>query len=110
MLRPQDAVSTFISAKLSSHTLQLLKLLKWYRLYRMGDEEVRAAFVADLNRIIQKEEIYDAYRFNHVSLRSLVTESLGNTVAPERRAQINRLLLEDAFPTALSRASDRHIK
>jgi len=67
-------------------------------------EQRQSVLVGDLNKILQGKSIYDAQRFAAVSLsekaRGLITQELEG----DKLTLLNRLLLEDAYPTAITKS------
>jgi hypothetical protein len=59
------------------------------------------SIIADLNKIISAEGLYEASRFSGVTLRP-ETEFLIGSNSSVTLPRLNRLLLEDAFPGAIS--------
>jgi len=68
-------------------------------------EAVEATLIRSLNAIMAKASIYDEERFRNVSLRPETKEILkGKSVQMgEETIRLNRLLLEDVYPTGLTR-------
>lgn len=98
---PADRLASHLASQLTNSTRALLAA------YSGGpDRALREALVGDLNRLIQGPSLYDPDRFAGVRL-SAATQALLNepSLKPTEVARLNRLLLEDAFPTALARPS-----
>ena len=103
-----DAVAAFVSENLSPKSTALLAE---YKGGAADSAPLRASLLHDLNRIIrqelnkddQKPALYDAPRFSGVTLsektRQLVAENPEKDIA---RMRLNRLLLQDAFPKAVT--------
>ncbi len=90
--QPADSVSQFVSSRLSDKGRQSLQ-----------DPSVSITnLVGDLNALIRGGSIYDAQRFEGVSLSSESRRLLTQNVRSEALAYLNRLLLEDAFPKELA--------
>lgn len=98
---PQDRLASHLSAQLTNSTLKLLAA------YSGGpDPALRRALVEDLNRMIRGPSIYEPDRFAGVTLSAATRALLDrDSLQPAEVARLNRLLLEDAFPTALARPS-----
>ncbi len=66
--------------------------------------ELEILLVSSFNQLITTAEIYDRERFKSVSLRSETKELLNSTtLRGEERTELNRLLLEDAYFSDLSK-------
>lgn len=103
-----DSVATFVATNLSAKATTQLAA---YNGVGSDATALRAVLVPDLNRIIHQElnkadmkpALYDVQRFNGVTLsektRQLITENPQNDNA---RLRLNRLLLQDAFPKAIT--------
>jgi len=109
LYEPKDALSTFIYQNLSDSTRQSLK---------QGGEATRAALAQDLDKLIHGPVIYDKERFAGVQLEPSTRELLqlsqkeaektNKTVDEQRTAaatslQLNRALLEDAYPNEVNK-------
>lgn len=102
ILEQGDPISVWIWAKLDPSSRTTLELL------RNGSETTelqKKAMAKDFNRLMAEPDIYDATRFAEVELRSETERLLRNGVLQneEKKLYLTRLLLEDAYPTALSR-------
>jgi len=98
--QPADAVSTYLKSQLSAATLTALEN------YQGSSSDLRllqTALVADFNRIIDGQSIYDIQRFAGVALRPLPQELLARLSQTDALVHFNRLLLEDAYPREISR-------
>jgi fucose permease len=103
-----DAVAVFLSDQLSTNTLALLAE---YKGAASDPKLLQSALLKDLNRIMRQEinkkdgkpPLYETQRFSGVALsqktQQLVSE---NPTKDNARLRQNRLLLQDAFPTALA--------
>ncbi len=69
-------------------------------------EDLRKAIVDDLNTVLRGEILFDEARFAGVSISEEAKKMLASEPAGDDRIQLNRYLLSDAFPDALSRAPD----
>jgi len=95
--QPVDAVSTFLSAKLSHASQQALADYAGSG----EDARLRAVLVRDINAVIQGDSIYGPQRFAAVALSAAV-QALLQEQSPEV-VRLNRLLLEDAYPAEIAR-------
>lgn len=66
---------------------------------------VMSALVKQLNQVISGPSIYDKARFSNIALRSEAEELLKQNLRAQELARLNKLLLEDAYPTQLARAA-----
>lgn len=96
-----DLLASYLAAHLTNSTQTLLAGYSGGR-----DPALRKALVEDLNRLIRGASLYEPDRFAGVTL-SPATRALLQQPSLEAAdvARLNRLLLEDAFPTALTRPS-----
>jgi hypothetical protein len=97
---PSDEVSIYINSTLSASTLQQLAD------YVDGVSDpfvMKISLIEDLNSLLEGPSIYEAQRFEGVTLRPETRVLLD--VSPEGRdlIRLNRLLLEDAYPLELER-------
>jgi hypothetical protein len=103
---PPDAVSAWLQTSLTPATRQALAA------YAPGSSDpapVEKAVATDLNDLIRSNSIYTAQRFGTVNLRPETRHLLVEAGSTEPGAgrpvwevrQLNRLLLEDAFPGEL---------
>jgi hypothetical protein len=98
--RPADAISNYLKERLSPATLTALAK------YQGSDSDpipLQKALVNDLNRIIRSHSMYDAQRFDGVSLRSESKILLAQNPPGDALQHLNRLLLEDAYPLDILR-------
>jgi hypothetical protein len=93
-----DAVSAFLRGQLQDSTKADLAT---YSASSANAKAVVAALVKDLNPVISGPSIYDPAHFRGVVLRP-ETEQLLKSKAGG--ARLNKLLLEDAYPTELARS------
>ena len=94
--QPTDAVSRFVSGRLSARTRQVLA-------GEAGSGPwAPDGLVADLNGIIRDVSIFDEQRFAGVSLSSQTRDLLAKKPKSEALAYLNRLLLEDAYPQEIA--------
>src|SRR5262249_22306332 len=67
-------------------------------------KQATAALVADLNAILLGPSIYDPTRFAGVEVLKSTDDLRLTSPTGERLIRLNRLLLEDAYPTLISRS------
>ena len=97
MKPPADAVSKFISGHFSPATQQALASYAG-----SGDDALlQTVLVLDLNRLIRGDSIYDPQRFAPVTLSAAAQTLLQQHPQDEALVRLNRLLLEDAYPTEI---------
>jgi signal peptidase I len=93
-LRQQsDPVSAYLWTRVSEPTRQALA----GRTPGVTAQALADALVADLNRVIAGEPIYDAQRFAGIALSQDTQTRLARNPTGLGRARLNRLLLQDAF-------------
>ncbi len=63
------------------------------------------ALLEDIANIIQTKTIYDSTRFGNIRLRNETLQLLTSNPSGDELQRLNRLLLEDAYPTAIRRQS-----
>jgi len=95
---PADGVSSYLASQLAPETHVLLGG------YTGGkDDWLKRALAADLERIVHSGSLYQAQRFTNVSL----SPKLMRLLKPQRQGldlvRLNRKLLLEAYPEALSR-------
>ena len=96
-----DGVSEFITSHLSPSTQELL-----YAYAGGTDPALQAALAADLSQIITTGAIHDPGVFAGVELRLLTQSMLSQAPVGLDLVHLNRLLIEDAYPTELTRKQD----
>jgi hypothetical protein len=98
----QDGVSMFLRGKLE----ELVRAdLAGYAPSNANAKALGAALVKDLNQIIAGPPIYDKARFSQVALRPETQELLGQNVTGLQLARLNKMLIEDAYPTELAKSA-----
>ncbi len=98
--QPSRAVDTWLAAQLSSETKAALETYEGQGSDLMP---LKMALVRDLNGILSGSSVYDAERFEEVTLRSETEELLWQDPQGDDLVRLNRLLIEDAYPLELSR-------
>jgi len=101
LARQTNQVSSFLWRQFS--TPEQLRLWK-YEPSAASSKEVPEVVVRELNNLIEGPCLYDRARFQGVSLRSETINLLKENPTGQSLAHLNRLLLEDAYPSELSRS------
>jgi cytochrome oxidase Cu insertion factor (SCO1/SenC/PrrC family) len=95
-----DAVSLYLWARLSENTRGSLKRYAT----DPQDHMLRGALAQELDSLLQREPIYEFTRFRRVRLSQSTSELLDQSLETGRwDGNLNRLLLADAYPRAISR-------
>jgi PiT family inorganic phosphate transporter len=102
---PAEPVSRYLSEQFSPATRQLLA---GYLPGSPPSQELQTALVNDFNRIITSPALYSAERFAAIALepQTLARAAEAAGLKPEKLANLNRTLLEDAFPSELDSGQD----
>jgi hypothetical protein len=96
-LRAATPVAEHLLSRLSEETQDLLSN------YEDGaDADLKEALVTDLNAVLCGPPLYEKNRFEQVDLGPETVELLEYAPEGEELRRLNRLLLQDAFPTELS--------
>jgi len=101
--RQLDPVSAFLWQHLPDEQQQQIKD---YKSANPGANQVQQLVVQTLNAVIAGPPIWDPERFNGVKLQPETIRLLKEAPAGPR-SRLNRLLLEDAYPSELSRNHSR---
>jgi signal transduction histidine kinase len=100
-LRAQrDPVSKYVWTRLPETTRQEVQA---YNGSGTASNALQASLVTDLNKLIRGESIYEQARFAGVGLSQETKALLSEDVEGERLARLNRLLLEDSYPSEIVR-------
>lgn len=94
----QDPVSKFLSPRLPQTAI------RFARDPRRATETRQDELAKSLNEILKAELIYDKRRFAHVHLRPETRRRLKLRPIGVERISLNRLLLEDAFPSEIRKS------
>ena len=94
-----DPVSDFIDAHLSPTTIEALNR---YRDGSLGAPAFRVALAQDLNSLVSRQTIYSPARFRGIRLQESTRQLLSEDAASRDEPRLNRLLLADAYPGALT--------
>jgi hypothetical protein len=99
--RKPDPVSAFLAGQLS----EPIPVESAAHPPSTGDAgPLKEAMVSDLNKIITGAPLYAPARFKNVTLRPGTQALLGYEVHGRELVQLNRLLLEDAYPSELAKS------
>jgi uncharacterized membrane protein (DUF2068 family) len=101
--RQLDPVSAFLWLKLPA---QEQAMLTSYKPSAPGSNQTQEIVVRALNEVVGQSSIWDPERFNGIKLQP-ETIKLMHEGPVASRSRLNRLLLEDAYPAALSRNHSR---
>ncbi|NUM35359.1 MAG: hypothetical protein HUU50_12485 [Candidatus Brocadiae bacterium] len=93
--KSNDSLSLFVKNKLSSKTQQKLNQNE-----QIGEESL----VKEMNEIIKVESIYDKDRFENIKLSNETKQLLDQNHTGDKLIQLNRLLLEDAYPQEIAKS------
>lgn len=91
-----DAVSRYLRDQASPGTVQ--RLIEYAEAGGSVPEPLVRALLADLNRRLTDEALYDKERFVGVSLSEEILRLLASSPQGDARIRLNRLLLEAAYP------------
>jgi hypothetical protein len=102
---PTNAISWFIRTNLSGSTLVALTN---YMINGNNATTLSSGLISDLNsaNIVDRSSIYDASRFAGVSLRPETQTNLNFGLPALGHSLINRQLIEDSYPTELTRQTN----
>jgi tetratricopeptide (TPR) repeat protein len=93
----QDPFSRWLFQKLSKPTRDLIT--------SKGDEnQLRAALVGDLNRLLEAGPIYDPSRFAKLKLPDYLQQFVAQNPQSDTRIRLNRLLFEAAYPDEIAKS------
>jgi ACS family hexuronate transporter-like MFS transporter len=97
-LKGSDAVTTYIKSNLSPATLSALQSDP-----EGGTPALQTNLVHDLNALINGGSMYEPGRFASVTLRPGTQQLLAQNPSRDALPHFNRLLIDDAYPRAISR-------
>lgn len=100
----QNAVAAYVNTRLDGATLSALSSVASSN--QADDKATRSALTKALNKIVASPLIYDKSRFHGVHLQSEARRLLHQTPQGKQLAELNRMLLVDAFPADLASPSD----
>jgi hypothetical protein len=97
----QDAVSAYLRGRLDD---PVKASLATYSATSADAKAAMAALIKDLNQIVTGATVYDPARFSKTTLRPETAQLLAQNPQGYRLARLNKLLLEDAYPTLLAKS------
>jgi len=92
---PADPLSQYLASNLSKETAGMLG---------KNDSEAKRALAKDLNRILEKELIYDTNRFAGIQLSARTQRFIRQNPQSHTRIRLNRILLEEAYPNIIGKS------
>lgn len=95
-----DPVSAAIRPRMEQKTLEMLSA--WDGASQPGDEII-GALVNDLNALIKSPGLFDTKVIEGLKLRARTRRAVELGAAGEQSAQVNRWLLEDAYPDEITK-------
>lgn len=98
---PRDPMSRHLRDRHSEEAKQLLDEL---RALESPSEEHQEALVDELNGLLEGESLYDKRRFESVTLSESTLKLVNQDLEGRNLIRLNRLLLEQAYPEALSKS------
>ena len=98
----QDALTVFLRSRLQDSTKADLAS---YSAASSNAKAVLSALMKDLNQVISGPSIYDPARFSNIVLRSGTEQLLKQNPRGQQLARLNKLLLEDAYPSELAKSA-----
>lgn len=96
----RDPVSAFLIEQMDTATVGVLMQ---YQDYDRDAKKLRSALTRGLNQALAQLNLSDFQRFPNIKLRTETQLILKRQPQGRRRLQLNRLLLEDAYPAELAR-------
>jgi hypothetical protein len=99
--QPTNAVLAYIKSACSEQTLS--ELARWNENAFAETVKLDAYLRADINKIINGPLLYDSQRFAGIELRPKERDLIADGVRTNDCPLLNRLLLEDALPSEISR-------
>jgi hypothetical protein len=104
LIKKSDPVSAFINERLDSKTKASLNEYFSAKKKSLEQEQVLLTdLAADFNKITAEKSIYDEKLFHNVKFRPETDDLRKTDPSGQKLVQLNRLLLEDAYPIELSR-------
>lgn len=98
-----DPVSSYLRTRLRQSTLT--QLITWQG-FGVIPRTLQDLLIEELNAVVVGPSIWESSRFAACKLRSETHEFIARNPIGDARIRLNRLLLEDAFPTELRRIND----
>jgi hypothetical protein len=103
IIAKQNNVSAFVNGQLEDATRSTLST--FVASNQSDDKATRSALTKALNKIVASPLIYDSARFHGIHLRQETGKLLHHNPQGKQLAQLNRMLLVDAFPSDLASPS-----
>lgn len=100
LVQKSDPISIFVRRQLSERVVQEIANFKDFETEK---DIVSAALATDLSKLLNREDFYDKERFRNIRLRWQTRALMQQDPSGSRLAQLNRMLLEDAYPRELKR-------
>jgi thioredoxin-like negative regulator of GroEL len=91
----EDPLSQYLASHLSQETRGMLG---------KNDATAKRALAKDLNRILEKELLYDTNRFAGIQLSERTQRFLRQNPQSHTRIRLNRILLEEAYPNIIAKS------
>jgi hypothetical protein len=104
--RRSDPVSVYLMAQFSPSARAAVSRFAAASLPSVEFEDI---IVQQLNKAVLGDSIYEEHRFSGVTLSQETKNLLGLKLERGGLTRLNRLLLEDAFPTAICRTPRRYV-
>jgi single-stranded-DNA-specific exonuclease len=95
-----DPISVHVRSLLDLRTVEEMED---YETYDEDAERLSAVLAANLNKILLLPDLYDRERFKKIKLSWQTRTVLKQNPSGQGRVQLNRMLLEDAYPRELQR-------
>jgi predicted phage baseplate assembly protein len=100
LIDPSNNLSNYLVPQFSAYTRQLL--VEHFRSKGPVTESLKAALIKELNNIIEGECIYQQKRFDGIVLTEATQALLQKNPQGDALVQLNRWLLEDAYPKGIA--------
>jgi len=98
-----DPVSKYLWEQFSDDTKKLFEVLDG-PLAGLVQNPLINALITELNRVLERTDVYDAQRFANIHLRDEVAPLLNRQLSSEETLLFNRMLLESAYPNDIVRS------
>ena len=98
--KAQDPLSQYLRDQFSEETL---RLLDEYNGQGPPSEALQKALIDELNRILQNGSLYDEQRFENIKLSDDVLELIEGNPQGQDLVELNRMLLEEAYPQEIEK-------
>lgn len=102
-LKLSDDLATYIRGQLNDETVAALIR---YPEVNPSPVRLRTLLTRDLNALISRRSLYEGTRFANINLSLETRTLLAQNPQGEDRKRLNRLLLQDAYPTSILRIPD----